>query len=626
MSERDDILEQLSAYLDGELKPVEARDLEAKLQSDPALAEELERLRRVTALVRGLPREGAGADFAARVIAQAERTTLVGKNRHEREKGALAWVRYAAVAALVLIFLGVGGIIIKTLNTPDFNDRVASKTTEPVGGVELARDMRKSDDEKRDRLKEADQARREPKATLAKGEPEKAADLERGYASKSLGKGGAAFAEKPAPVAAKGIREESAKDRFAKVAEGGVEVAVAPPPSPVHAKTGRPMGKNKGDADETARSFGGRAEDKAGKLGKDQPVIAESAEEVDVVGEEVIWTDNVTVAAGDVEKLLSRNGIALAANDRGVLNVSHVSGQSGEALQQEKVPETLSPQVARQAQPTAQRINQAPQVAAAPSTPPVLSKDGGGTQTLGAANAYSGTTTVAGGTLDVSQQQNLSGRNRVNLPQGQGFNSYVCNNISPSQVQYYVYVPTSQVSRLQNEFNSLRNSTRYNRIAANTTQSQANSQLAYQGQSGNLGVQNSDAKQGGGWTLAAQAAAPAEPTAAGTAQNTQLVRRAPASSQAVSLPVQSQRLAVQPAATSGGGQSLSDFAAVQQKKAEANQTQQSRVQRESLQALVITVNGLPAAHANQAAPAATVPAKANTADAVRSDSSRPASK
>ena len=48
-------LELLSAYLDGELKPRQARKLEARLQVDPRLREELRKLRAVSRSLRALP-------------------------------------------------------------------------------------------------------------------------------------------------------------------------------------------------------------------------------------------------------------------------------------------------------------------------------------------------------------------------------------------------------------------------------------------------------------------------------------------------------------------------------------------------------------------------------------------
>ncbi len=52
-------VEQLSAYLDGELTEAERATLEARLQANPALYGELDSLRQTVALVRSLPRLAA---------------------------------------------------------------------------------------------------------------------------------------------------------------------------------------------------------------------------------------------------------------------------------------------------------------------------------------------------------------------------------------------------------------------------------------------------------------------------------------------------------------------------------------------------------------------------------------
>ncbi len=54
LTDRD--LEQLSAYLDGELRPAEAAEVETRLQVEPELARTLAELRWMTAGLRRLPR------------------------------------------------------------------------------------------------------------------------------------------------------------------------------------------------------------------------------------------------------------------------------------------------------------------------------------------------------------------------------------------------------------------------------------------------------------------------------------------------------------------------------------------------------------------------------------------
>jgi hypothetical protein len=56
-------LEQLSAYLDGQLKPSEIARLEARLQADPELASILKDLRQARGVLRGLPQRRAPRNF-----------------------------------------------------------------------------------------------------------------------------------------------------------------------------------------------------------------------------------------------------------------------------------------------------------------------------------------------------------------------------------------------------------------------------------------------------------------------------------------------------------------------------------------------------------------------------------
>ena len=79
MSDKKDIREQLSGYLDGELGESETRRLAAALGEDPDLTAELEGLRATREVLRNLPRLRAGDDFAAKVLQEAERRGLMGR-------------------------------------------------------------------------------------------------------------------------------------------------------------------------------------------------------------------------------------------------------------------------------------------------------------------------------------------------------------------------------------------------------------------------------------------------------------------------------------------------------------------------------------------------------------------
>jgi len=110
MSQSVNILEQLTAYLDGELSAEDARVVESAVSSDATVARELERLRAARELVRRLPREQAPEGFTLRVMAQAERVALLeqpGPPVHPAGR----WRRMAAMAAVVLLVLSAGLVV-----------------------------------------------------------------------------------------------------------------------------------------------------------------------------------------------------------------------------------------------------------------------------------------------------------------------------------------------------------------------------------------------------------------------------------------------------------------------------------------------------------------------------------
>jgi len=67
----------LSAYIDGELTPEEQARVERWFEASPAARQELEDLRSISELVRNLPERSLGPDFAAEVLAAAERRMLL---------------------------------------------------------------------------------------------------------------------------------------------------------------------------------------------------------------------------------------------------------------------------------------------------------------------------------------------------------------------------------------------------------------------------------------------------------------------------------------------------------------------------------------------------------------------
>lgn len=112
MNDREDIPEQLSAYLDGELSAEEAQRVEAALAEDAALAAELEQLRRTRRLLQSLPRQAAGEDFARRVL-EALPPTGWERDVQTWKPASLprTWQRILSAAALVVLAIG-GGVFV----------------------------------------------------------------------------------------------------------------------------------------------------------------------------------------------------------------------------------------------------------------------------------------------------------------------------------------------------------------------------------------------------------------------------------------------------------------------------------------------------------------------------------
>ena len=94
----------VSRWLDGECGADEARRVEARVAADPALAEEVARLRSAMDAFRDDASAAAPEALAERVLASAAR----GEQESEQFRGLAR--RYAAAAA-VLLAVGVGGSV-----------------------------------------------------------------------------------------------------------------------------------------------------------------------------------------------------------------------------------------------------------------------------------------------------------------------------------------------------------------------------------------------------------------------------------------------------------------------------------------------------------------------------------
>jgi len=99
----DDPARLLHAYLDGELDPVNALALEARLARDPRLAAELARLAALQRMIReSLPREAPSAALRANIAA-----AIGGRRRRE-----FSWRALAAAVALAAVVAGGSGALL----------------------------------------------------------------------------------------------------------------------------------------------------------------------------------------------------------------------------------------------------------------------------------------------------------------------------------------------------------------------------------------------------------------------------------------------------------------------------------------------------------------------------------
>lgn len=107
--------ERLSAYLDGEMAPDEARRFLALLEANPAALKDAEEARRVWALLSTYADEPVPEGFAERVFEKAgiEPTVAVGAREDATSAPSLrllAGGRRRALAAAAAVVLAVGGV------------------------------------------------------------------------------------------------------------------------------------------------------------------------------------------------------------------------------------------------------------------------------------------------------------------------------------------------------------------------------------------------------------------------------------------------------------------------------------------------------------------------------------
>ncbi len=161
MTDREYILQQLSAYLDGQLDGADTAAVERALAADAEVAREFAHLKAARELLRHLPVERAPEDFASRVLAKAERRHLV--HLHEPVQASVNWVRHSLIAAIAIIAVSVGTIVFISIYSAyqisSGNVAVRPSPAAPINGVNIAMNEKKKVDFE---MGEADKAATKP--------------------------------------------------------------------------------------------------------------------------------------------------------------------------------------------------------------------------------------------------------------------------------------------------------------------------------------------------------------------------------------------------------------------------------------------------------------------------------
>lgn len=115
-TDREKISQLLSAYIDGELNESEARQVAKSVENDTDLQKELQQLKQVRRWTSQIGRDQTSPDgFSDRLMERIERKHLLDTTKTH---GAFYHTRWfsLAVAAIVLIVVGIGIIIVSTVN------------------------------------------------------------------------------------------------------------------------------------------------------------------------------------------------------------------------------------------------------------------------------------------------------------------------------------------------------------------------------------------------------------------------------------------------------------------------------------------------------------------------------
>lgn len=106
-------LEQLTAYLDGELSEGQRAEIEQLVARDPEAARLLDSLRHTARMVKTLPRAAAPADFAEHIADRLERDALLGVAGagSGQSRRPLRWMRPLSLAAGFVLMVTAGWLL-----------------------------------------------------------------------------------------------------------------------------------------------------------------------------------------------------------------------------------------------------------------------------------------------------------------------------------------------------------------------------------------------------------------------------------------------------------------------------------------------------------------------------------
>jgi len=114
LKKQDQLIEMLSAFLDGELSPAQSKKLQRRLDEDPHARQLLKELRQVSAQIGNLPSVSAPPDLSGGVVQQLERDWLLDREDIVAEMAGrkhLRWRRLLTAAA-VLVLAGAVTLIV----------------------------------------------------------------------------------------------------------------------------------------------------------------------------------------------------------------------------------------------------------------------------------------------------------------------------------------------------------------------------------------------------------------------------------------------------------------------------------------------------------------------------------